>query len=87
MGVAGSSTRGLPSASIDDSPLAAEFAESIAVEPSRRWKSPESGASHSGSNWIPCVSCPVAAANVASKPYVDDPQAIVFVPEWRKMTS
>jgi hypothetical protein len=86
-GVAGSSMRGLPSASTLVSPLTPEFAESTAGEPARTWRSPLSGASQRGSAWIPCVSCPVAATKAASEEYVVFPQMIITAGECRNTSS
>jgi hypothetical protein len=47
--VAGSSTRALPSMSAAGSPLTPESAESIAGDPSVRWKSPVVRLFHFGS--------------------------------------
>src|SRR5438477_11303198 len=50
-GVAGSSTRALPSASRPGCPPTAEFAESIAGDPAVRWKSPPAWLTHLGEPW------------------------------------
>jgi hypothetical protein len=65
LGVAGSSTRAVLSRSVSGWLGAAESAESMAGDPLRRWKSPAEGATHIGSAWIPCCSCPVAVRKAA----------------------
>ena len=50
-GVAGSSTRALPSTSRPGWPLTPEFPESIAGDPAMRWKSPPAWFTHLGEPW------------------------------------
>ena len=52
LGVAGSSRRALPSASVAGQFATAEFAASIAGDPFTRWKSPAHGSRNAGSAWI-----------------------------------
>src|SRR5437764_10552135 len=76
-GVAGSSTLALPSMSVAGWFDAPESAESMAIEPACRWKSPLAGPTQRGSACRPWFSCPDAVVNAEREVYVFVPHVII----------